>query len=147
MQAITSSREREVARLIDSISAWARKREDLRAVALVGSWARGSPRMDSDVDVVLLTDDTTQYTDGEQWTHEFGALAIVVSTQDWGVLTERRFALPSGLEVDVGVVGPSWACTAPLDEGTVKVVSDGLVALHDPDGLLAAVVNAVASRR
>lgn len=131
--------------LVESVSAWARSRRDLHAVALVGSWARGSARMDSDVDLVLLTDDTTEYIDNEQWAYELGARAVV-RTQEWGVLTERRLVLPGGLEVEVGVVAPSWACIAPLDAGTAQVVSGGLVPLHDPDGLLAALATAVPLR-
>ena len=51
--------------------------------------------------------------------------------------------MPGGLEVEVGVVEPWWTSTAPLDEGTAGVASRGLVALHDPDGLLGELVRAV----
>lgn len=139
---LTSDREQDVQRFIEDVAVWARKRGDLRGVAVVGSWARGSARMDSDVDVILLTDEATEYVDNEQWAQELGAKAII-RTQKWGVLTERRLSLPGGLEVEVGVVSPSWASIAPLDEGTAQVVAGGLVPLHDPDGLLAGLLSAV----
>jgi hypothetical protein len=134
--------------LCGSVQVWARSRADLRAVALVGSWARDAARMDSDVDIVLLTEDVSMYTERSAWTDDLGAVNIV-RTQAWGVLIERRLAMPSGLEVEVGIAEPSWASTTPLDEGTASVASDGLVALHDPDGLLGELVRAVgdASRR
>jgi uncharacterized protein len=140
---LTSDRERDVLRLIEDLAVWARRRGNVRGVALVGSWARGSARMDSDVDVILLTDEPAEYIESEQWAHELGAKAIT-RTQVWGVLTERRLALRGGLEVEVGVVSPSWACVAPLDEGTAQVLAGGLIPLHDPDGLLAALLRAVA---
>lgn len=95
---------------------------------------------------MLLTDSPATYVDGDEWTTTFGAVALV-GTRQWGWLTQRRFALASGLEVEFGIVSPRWASTDPLDAGTRRVVSDALVALYDPDGLLTALVDAVASRR
>ncbi len=142
MQTVTSERAQEVETLIRSVCAWARGRPEVRAVALVGSWARGSARMDSDVDLIVLTDDTAAFIENEQWARELGARAVV-RTRQWGVVTERRLVLPGGLEVEVGVVAPGWACIAPLDEGTARVVSAGFTALHDPEALLAALLSAV----
>lgn len=39
----------------------------------------------------------------------------------WGPLTERRFALPWCLEVELGVAPESRASTNPVDEGTRRV--------------------------
>lgn len=125
--------------LLELLARWARRRPDIRALALVGSRARGAPRPGSDVDLVLLTDEPALYTDAEGWVRELGG-AGVVKTDSWGVLTERRFVLPSGLEVEVDVGPPSWAAVAPLDEGTRRVAAGGLRALHDPDGLLARLI-------
>lgn len=63
-------------------------------------------------------------------------------TLEWGVLTERRFALPSGLEVELGIASPAWAAIDPVDTGTRRVVSDGVRILHDPDGLLETLASA-----
>ena len=123
---------------------WAGRRDDVRALALVGSWAYGAPREGSDVDVVLLTETPSDYTEREDWLGEVGAVRLV-QTADWGAITERRLILPSGLEVELGVGSPSWASLDPLDAGTRRVASDGLRVLYDPDGLLAAVVAACAT--
>lgn len=113
----------------------------MRALALVGSWARGAARPDSDVDLVLLTDRVATYVEDDHWITEIGAVALI-RTESWGAITERRVALPSGLEVEVGVGRPAWAATAPIDAGTRRVVHGGLRILHDPDGLLAALQSA-----
>ncbi len=100
------------------------------------SWARGDDaRMDSDVDLVLLTDAEQSYLGDEWWVAELGGLRIV-KTGRWGPLTERRFVLPSGLEVEVGIASTAWSATVPVDWGTRRVVEDGMRIIHDPDQVL-----------
>ena len=132
---MTDSRADEVEALIQRFPRWAEQRSDVRALALVGSWAYGAPDMDSDVDVVLLTDAPGNYIEREDWLKELGGVRLV-RTLPWGAITERRFTLPSGLEVEVGVGTPAWAAVDALDDGTRKVVSDGFRVLYDPDRLL-----------
>lgn len=69
--------------------------------------------------------------------------AALVRTQRWGVLIERRVVLPSGFQVEFGFVATDWASIDPLDGGTARVVGDGFVVLHDPEGILDAVVRRV----
>jgi uncharacterized protein len=132
----------EVEQFIAALGAFAQARDDVRAVALVGSHARGAAQPDSDVDVVVLTTDPDMYVDDCEWINALPG-ATLLSTRQWGALTERRLVLASGTDVDFDVARPSWASTSPLDPGTARVVRDGLVAIHDPDGLLAHVVEAV----
>jgi uncharacterized protein len=132
----------EVERFLAALVTFAAARDDVRAVALVGSYARGVARPDSDVDVVVLTTDPDTYLDGCDWLKALPG-ASLLATRRWGALTERRLVLASGTEVDLGVARPSWASTSPVDIGTAHVVRDGLVAVHDPDGLLAHVLAAV----
>lgn len=69
----------------------------------------------------------------------------VVRRQEWGggALTEVRPRRASGLEVEVGVADLGWAAVDPVDPGTAQVVADGFTVLHDPGGLLEALVAAV----
>lgn len=60
-----------------------------------------------------------------------------------GVVTERRFVTPSGLEAEINIGSRDWAKTDPVDPGTRRVVSDGAV-LYDPEGLLAHLVRVCA---
>ena len=57
-------------------------------------------------------------------------------------MTERRFALPSGLEVELDAAPPSWAATDPVNEGTRRVVTDGVSVVYDPKGVLARLLDA-----
>jgi predicted nucleotidyltransferase len=139
---LPAGRREEVEDLLDAVRRWAAERPDLRAVALVGSWARGGARADSDVDVVLLTADPAAYLRDETWLVALGATEVV-RTRRWGPVTERRAAMVGGLEVEFGVTSPDWASTNPVDAGTRRVASDGLVAVYDPEELLAELVEAV----
>jgi len=42
--------------IVSAVTGWAIERGDICAMALVGSWARGNPRQDSDIDLLLLSD-------------------------------------------------------------------------------------------
>jgi predicted nucleotidyltransferase len=95
----------------------------VRAVALVGSVARGDTHAGSDVDVVLLTTEPARYVESDDWIGELGGVRLL-RTQQWGDITERRFALQDGTEIDCGIGVPGWK---PLPETR---------ALYDPDGLL-----------
>ena len=142
---VVKARKEEVDRVLRDATVWASTRRDVAGVALVGSWARGTASDESDVDLVLLTDDPTGYTHREDWVAELFPSAQLMRTGDWGAIVERRLLLPSGLEVEVGVGSPSWAAVEPLDEGTRRVVRDGLRVLYDPRELLADLAAAVAA--
>jgi predicted nucleotidyltransferase len=139
---VSQARRREVEAFVRGASAWAVVRDDLAAAAIEGSWARDGAREDSDVDLVLLTNEPTAYTEREDWIAELAPGAKLLGTGDWGAIIERRLLLPSGLEVEVGVGLPSWAGTAPVDPGTRRVVREGLRVVYDPHGLLAALAAA-----
>ena len=119
------------------LAQWALRQDDIVAAAGVGSWARRSARMDSDLDVVVLTTHPGQYVTEDRWiAAAVGQDASVIRTQEWGTLTERRPRLSTGLEVEFCVVAPSLTATDPVDPGTASVDRDGFEPLVDEDGLL-----------
>jgi uncharacterized protein len=131
-----ADRRTAVEALLERVTRWAAARQDVVALALVGSYARGADRPDSDIDLMVLTTEPARYVDQEDWIGALGADRLVM-TQSWGPVTERRVALPSGLEVEVGIAPPSWASADPVDAGSRRVMTDGNRVLHDPTGLLA----------
>jgi mannose-6-phosphate isomerase-like protein (cupin superfamily) len=138
---VTEERANEVGALIARLDGWARGRPEVVAVGLVGSWARGEARMDSDLDVVLLAEDREPFVRDDAWVHALAGTGLV-RTRGWGPVTERRFVLPSGFEVELGVAPPTWAATDPVDGGTRRVVTDGMSIVYDPEGLLARLMHA-----
>ena len=135
---VTEGRADEVGALLATLREWAQGRPDVVAVGLAGSWAHGDARMESDVDLMLVTGDPRPYLEEDVWVRELGG-ARLVETRRWGPTTERRFVTPSGLEVEVGVGLPSWL--DPADEGVRRTVEDGVSIGHDPKGLLATLLD------
>jgi hypothetical protein len=134
------TRAAEIEDIVDHITRWAVDRRDIIGLLLTGSCARNAARPDSDIDLVLLTNDETHYVDND-WAHEL-ALGEPTRTQSWGAITERRFVTASGLEVEINIGSPAWANINPVDPGTHRVVTDGARPLHDPTGTLARLLHA-----
>ncbi len=133
---VTSARVVECRQVLDRVRVWAEGHADVVAVGVAGSWARGTPRMDSDVDVVVVTTAWRDDARTRAWTRELLDDAVIGTAEWWGELIERRAVLPSGFEVELDFVGPEWAAE-PVDAGTRRVVLEGLHLLHDPQGVLA----------
>jgi predicted nucleotidyltransferase len=124
-----TGRRREVATLLPDIAAWAEGRPDVRGVVLVGSYARGSERMASDVDLVILCTAPDDLTDAK-WFTSLRPGARLIREKDWGPVRERRFRLRSGLIVELGIAPLDWAAV-PVDPGTRRVLGDGHTILYD----------------
>ncbi|MEU3506413.1 nucleotidyltransferase domain-containing protein [Streptomyces longwoodensis] len=137
--ALPPRRAAEIDDIIGRITAWCGDREDVVGLLLVGSCARGAARPDSDVDLVLLTTEPSRYVLENTWVADL-RLGEVIRTRSWGPVTERRCRTASGLEVELAVGSPDWARTDPVDPGTRRVVAHGARVLHDPAGVLAALV-------
>jgi predicted nucleotidyltransferase len=116
---------------------WARERVDIEGAGLVGSHARDAGTADSDVDLLILTTDPEPYFLNETWATAFGEIERS-QVEDYGMVKSLRIHYVNGLEVEFGFSTREWA-SAPIDEGTLRVVSDGMRILYDPDGLLASV--------
>ncbi|MEV7627798.1 nucleotidyltransferase domain-containing protein [Actinoplanes sp. NPDC089786] len=136
---VTQQRTDEVQSVVGEVVRWATEHQDVRGVVVVGSWARNAARMDSDVDIVVLTDGLA-HVDPDMWSLLLAGR--VIRERDWGPLREIRLVRPSGFEVEVGVVPLSWANTNPVDAGTFRVINDGHRIVYDPDGALTDLSNA-----
>ncbi len=119
---------------LDSFIAWASAQRDVQGIALVGSYARGAARDDSDIDLVILTDQLPKYVEDIQWTEIFGVVDKH-QTEDYGKLTSLRVWYQNGVEVEYGITTPDWAAT-PLDAGTQEVIRGGLTVLFERGNLL-----------
>ncbi|MET9502727.1 nucleotidyltransferase domain-containing protein [Streptomyces sp. NPDC006622] len=136
---VSAQRREEVRAVIERVAGWAATREDVAGVLLVGSWARGAARADSDVDLVVLTTGPGRCTAEDGLVREL-ALGELIRNRAWGPVTEWRYVTASGLEVEVGIGSLDWARTDPVDAGTRRVVTDGARPLHDPQGVLEALI-------
>ena len=129
---MTEERRREYTEVCTAVVNWASGRADIEAVAVVGSWARSEQRMDSDIDLVLLTTEKAAYSVSEDWVSvAVSQPAEIIRTQEWGSVTERRIRVASGLEIEFGFAPPDWAESDPVDPGTAQVVNRGCVPILD----------------
>ena len=139
---LRSVAQMDVTEFLEAVTDWAMQRHDICGLALVGSWGRGTATQKSDVDLVILCQQPARLLRDENWTRQFGD--IVTSRKErYGVVTSMRVFYTSGIEAEFGIATDSWA-SIPLDSGTLRVISDGMQVLHDPDRLLKHALNAVA---
>ena len=141
---VTLDRNADYERIIRSVADWAARQEDIIGVAVVGSCARNTERMDSDVDLVILTDREERYLSDSFWVPAaVGEPAELLRTQDWAPLTERRIVVRSGLEIEFGFTGRDWALADPVEAGTARVVREGCSPLVDPEKAFTRLIAAV----
>ena len=81
---------------------WASVQGDVQAIALVGSYARDEARDDSDIDLVLLTDQPQKYLDNLKWIERFGNVDKY-QTEDYRKLISIRVWYLNSYEVEYGV--------------------------------------------
>ena len=124
---------------LSAVVQWASAQLDIVAVALVGSYARGTAGPASDVDLVILTSCPQRYLRFTDWAATFGPIATQ-TTEDWGKVTSLRVWYEKGKEVEFGITTPEWVAH-PIDEGTRKVISDGIRILFDRHEYLAAAIS------
>jgi predicted nucleotidyltransferase len=113
---------------------WAATEEGIHAVALVGSHARNTATSESDVDLIVVTSPPNIYLEYTQWTSLFGSV-LRDQLEHYGNCTSLRVWYHEGFEVEYGFVDESWAALPP-DEGTRKVVADGMKILFERKPLL-----------
>lgn len=124
----------EVDHFLERFTAWAASQADLQAAALVGSYARGTPRPDSDLDLVMLVEEPKVYLADPVWTRQLGQ-PLGQQVEEYGRLTSLRVWYAGGLEVEFGLTDPDWA-DQPLDPGTAQVLADGARSLVERRPLL-----------
>ncbi|MBT9257674.1 nucleotidyltransferase domain-containing protein [Phycicoccus sp. KQZ13P-1] len=141
MSARFRARRQQALKVIEHARRWAAGQGDVRACVVVGSYAYNAPRMGSDVDIIIVTEERARYLHDLEFAAGIAPKARLIRSEEWGALTERRVRLPSGLIVEFGIVDPSW-CSLPLDPGTEQVLGRACWVLHD-DGSVAAALESL----
>ena len=126
--------DRSVSEFLEAFTLWAGSKADIVAVALVGSFARGEATLESDVDVMILTHSMGKYLLDSSWASLFGEV-VDAQEESWGRVTSLRVFYKGGREVEYGFTTPAWA-GLPMDQGTLRVVRDGIKALYDPQHII-----------
>src|SRR5512138_2680120 len=117
------------AEFIQDFTAWATLQPDILGVAIVGSHARSDARPDSDLDLVIICKRSADYLADLSWTLHVGEVREQ-KLEDYGKVTSVRVWYVDGLEVEYGITDEDWAAS-PLDDGTRRVIADGMVVLYE----------------
>lgn len=116
----------------DEIKKYATNSTFIDSIILVGSYASGKNKIDSDIDLVLVTASKEEMLKNDEFINEFGWV-LKKQIEYYGACTSIRVWYQDGKEVEFGLVSPSWL-QLPLDSGTAKVLSDGYRVLIDKKG-------------
>ena len=111
---------------------WAADNDHIESIIIVGSYARGTSHAASDLDLVIITSEKAALTEHQDFTGYFGSV-LKKQTEYYGACTSVRVWYKSGMEVEFGLVSPSWI-SLPLDSGTCKVLSGGYLVVADKKG-------------
>ncbi len=112
---------------------WAQSDGDILAVILAGSYARGEQRVDSDIDILILTRNAEKLLSDVSLFSRFGGI-LKTDIEHYGAVISLRVWYENGLEAEFAVAGVEWV-SRPLDAGTRKVLKDGFRVIVDKEGL------------
>jgi predicted nucleotidyltransferase len=137
----------EISDLLDDVCLWAQARGDVRGLALVGSHASGKAQPDSDVDLVIVTDDPDTYQKADWVEHAVGRRLVVGTHRErFGNVRSLFVTLAEDPEIEFTFAGREWAGTAPPAPEVCRIVREGMAILYDPLGELRALCEACAAR-
>ena len=142
------SRAEQVECVLNVLRDWAEQDPDIVAMALVGSWASGRARDDSDVDVIVLVNEPSNFRATEDWLRVIAWRDARLSVREWvdadyGAVWSRHLSCEPALEVELSFAEPSWAAFDPVDPGTARVVRRGCRVIYDPRGHLSKLTSAL----
>lgn len=116
-------------KLLKRLELWANQASDIEALIVVGSYAKGTNRADSDLDLVIVTTKKQSYLKDMSFITNFGKVNEY-QVEYYGACTSVRVWYNEGIEVEFGLVDPSWL-TKPLDIGTRNVLQAGYLVIVD----------------
>ena len=117
---------------LKDIKKWAKKEELIESIIVVGSYARGTYKVTSDIDLIIITSDKEKMLKNQTFVDLFGEIKKS-QIEYYGACTSIRVWYKDGKEVEFGIVSTSWI-EKPLDKGTIKVLSDGFKVVIDKKG-------------
>ena len=117
---------------LKDIKKWAKKEELIESIIVVGSYTRGTYKVTSDIDLIIITSDKEKMLKNQTFINLFGEIKKS-QIEYYGACTSIRVWYKDGKEVEFGIVSTSWI-EKPLDKGTIKVLSDGFKVVIDKKG-------------
>lgn len=118
-----------VKKFINKLKEFAINDSHIESIIIVGSYARGTNKETSDLDLCMIVTNKNKMIENSDFTKVFGEVDRK-QIEYYGACTSIRVWYKNGLEVEFGIVEPSWV-SVPLDNGTYKVLCDGYKVIID----------------
>lgn len=118
-----------VKKFINKLKEFAINDSHIESIIIVGSYARGTNKETSDLDLCMIVTNKNKMIENSDFTKVFGEIDKK-QIEYYGACTSIRVWYKNGLEVEFGIVEPSWV-SIPLDNGTYKVLCDGYKVIID----------------
>ena len=136
--------QEKVEAFLSQVVSWASTKDSILGISLVGSYARNQAKVDSDVDLVILSEKPTELLADTERLSTFGE---VVSNRhgDYGLVQSKHILYKNGLKIEYGITTLEWTQTQPIDEGTRRVVTDGMQILYDPQKAFKRLADAISN--
>jgi predicted nucleotidyltransferase len=121
--------------LTSKVAIWSQRDNRVIAAGVCGSHARGDAEPDSDIDLIILTEDPGSLLEERSWIRGIGANARIAGpVEDYNLVQSIRVFFDA-TEVEFGITDQAWA-QLPIDSETAQVINDGLRILFDPEDRL-----------
>lgn len=129
-----------ISTLLRDMASWAARQPDVRGVALIGAFARAEAMPGTEVDLVLLTETPERYAE-DSWLQDLdyvrrGHPVLGVTRAVEPLASAITLALRGAPALKLRVASPSLATARPPHGLVASAVADGLVIVHDPDGII-----------
>jgi predicted nucleotidyltransferase len=129
-----TTKRQKVHQFLSEFNRWASSQPDILATALLGSYARNEATGTADVDLVIIAREPKTYLHDTRWARHFGTISRQ-QIESYGKVTSLRVWYSGSHEVEYGFTDERWS-GLPLDEGTKKVISDGMQILSERGSIL-----------
>lgn len=133
---------KEINGFLEKVRKWAATQSNIKAILLVGSYARRQAYDESDIDLVMLTDEPEKYLQDPSFAGTFGSIDRI-EKEYWGRVTSFRIWYQDGFEVELGITTPDWIFEDPLDAGTLRTITDGAEVVIDKTGRVERIIASV----
>ena len=111
----------------------AEKNINIIVILLVGSYSRNEEKTDSDIDIMIISNNKLEMIENTNWVLKFGNVKSIIR-EEWGVVTSLRVFYDE-YEIEFGIGNSSWI-SQPLDKGTERTLKDGYVVIYDRNNQL-----------
>ena len=133
---------KEINGFLEKVRKWAAPQSNIKVILLVGSYARGQAHDESDIDLVMLTDEPEKDLQVPSFAGTFGSIDRI-EKEYWGRVTSFRIWYQDGFEVELGITTPDWIFDDPLDAGTLRTITGGAEVVTDKTGKVERIIASV----